>query len=336
MRKFTAPALALLFALSARADITTGLVASYPFNGSAQDASGNGHDGTVSGAILTTDRFGNANSAHAFNGTNSRISFDFATSSDNTFTWSWWMLDQSTTNTTRRWLTSTTGGFGGSTVCVREGIDGKAYVYDGNNSWSSSGVNFWKRGGWHLFTLVSDGTTTNLYLDNAQLVVKGNKAVTPETGLTVGGFYAPTATEYFQGKLDDIRLYSRALTTGDIIELYGVSGSSSAPTVVTGSATEIAPTGATLNGTVNPNEASTATSFDYGTSLPYATSVPAQTLTGSAPQSISASITGLSCNTLYHYRATGVNVAGSSSGADMTFATAACAGGGGEVCVKTR
>ena len=91
MRKFTAPALALLFALSARADITTGLVASYPFNGSAQDASGNGHDGTVSGAILTTDRFGNANGAHAFNGTNSRISFDFATSSDNTFTWSWWI-----------------------------------------------------------------------------------------------------------------------------------------------------------------------------------------------------------------------------------------------------
>ena len=108
-------------------------------------------------------------------------------------------------NTTRRWLTSTTGGFGGSTVCVREGIDGKAYVYDGNNSWSSSGVNFWKRGGWHLFTLVSDGTTTNLYLDNAQLVVKGNKAVTPETGLTVGGFEPSISTlkGWRPGPLDD-------------------------------------------------------------------------------------------------------------------------------------
>jgi len=334
MRKLTAPALTLFFALSARADITTGLVASYPFNGSAQDASGNGHDGTVSGAILTTDRFGNANSAYAFNGSNSRISFGFATSSSKTFTWSWWMLDQSETNATRRWLTSTTGGFGGSSVCVEEGMDGKAYVIDGVNSWSSTTINFWKLRGWHLFTLVSDGTTTNLYFDNAQLVVRGNKAVTPETGFTAGGFYAPTATEFFQGKLDDIRLYSRALTTGDISELFGVSGSSSAPTVVTGSATEITETGATLDGTVNPDDASTATGFDYGTSLPYASSVPAQTLTGSVPQSISASVTGLSCNTLYHYRATAVNVAGSGNGDDMTFTTAACAGGGGGTCVE--
>src|SRR5579875_1405692 len=44
------------------------LVASYPFNGNANDASGNGNNGTVSphNATLTTDRFGNANSAYNF------------------------------------------------------------------------------------------------------------------------------------------------------------------------------------------------------------------------------------------------------------------------------
>ena len=41
--------------------LTNGLVAYWPFNGSANDASGNGHNGTVYRATLTTNRFGNAN-----------------------------------------------------------------------------------------------------------------------------------------------------------------------------------------------------------------------------------------------------------------------------------
>ena len=52
---------------------TDGLVAFYPFNGNANDASGNGKNGTVDGADLTEDRFGNENSAYNFNGDNSII-----------------------------------------------------------------------------------------------------------------------------------------------------------------------------------------------------------------------------------------------------------------------
>ena len=44
------------------------LIAYYPFNGNADDASGNGHNGTVSGATLGADRFGNPNSAYYFDG----------------------------------------------------------------------------------------------------------------------------------------------------------------------------------------------------------------------------------------------------------------------------
>lgn len=51
----------------------TGLLASYPFNGNANDTSGNGHNGTVVNAVLTADRFGNANNAYYFNGTNAYI-----------------------------------------------------------------------------------------------------------------------------------------------------------------------------------------------------------------------------------------------------------------------
>jgi len=52
----------------------SGLVAYYPFSGNANDTSGNGYDGTVYGATLTTDRFGNSNSAYSFDGSENYIS----------------------------------------------------------------------------------------------------------------------------------------------------------------------------------------------------------------------------------------------------------------------
>ena len=50
-----------------------GLVGWWPFCGNANDESGNGNDGTVNGATPTTDRFGNVNSAYAFDGENDYI-----------------------------------------------------------------------------------------------------------------------------------------------------------------------------------------------------------------------------------------------------------------------
>ena len=51
---------------------TNGLVGWWPFTGNANDLSGNGNNGTVNGATLTTDRFGSPNCAYLFNG-NSNI-----------------------------------------------------------------------------------------------------------------------------------------------------------------------------------------------------------------------------------------------------------------------
>ena len=47
---------------------TNGLVGWWPFNGNANDESGNGNNGTVNGAFSTSDRFGNNYSAFNFNG----------------------------------------------------------------------------------------------------------------------------------------------------------------------------------------------------------------------------------------------------------------------------
>ena len=68
-------AITMILATTINAQITTnGLVAYYPFTGNAKDSSGNGNNGTVSGATLTTDRFGKANSAYSFNGNGQYIS----------------------------------------------------------------------------------------------------------------------------------------------------------------------------------------------------------------------------------------------------------------------
>ena len=49
-------------------DLNNGLVAYYPFNGNANDASGHGNNGIVYGGVLTTNQFGNANKAYYFDG----------------------------------------------------------------------------------------------------------------------------------------------------------------------------------------------------------------------------------------------------------------------------
>ena len=56
------------------------LIAWYPFNGNANDESGNGNSGTVNGATLTTDKDGNENSAYSFDGVDDRISIPHSNS----------------------------------------------------------------------------------------------------------------------------------------------------------------------------------------------------------------------------------------------------------------
>ena len=98
-----------------------------------------------------------------------------------------------------------------------------------------------------------------------------------------------------------------------------------APVVVTVAATSVTSTGAIMNGTVNANNASTATSFEYGLTTAYGTSVTAvpSPATGVSATSITYTLTGLVPSTTYHYRAVGVNSAGTTNGSDLTFTTSA-------------
>ena len=140
----------------------------------------------------------------------------------------------------------------------------------------------------------------------------------------VGGY--STSNSINAGTLmDEFRLYNRALSDAEV----GLTWNqplplSTLPTVVTVAASAITGTTATLNGTVNANNASTTVSFEYGLTVAYGTvvaGVPA-TVTGNTVTPSTAALAGLVPNTTYHYRINGVNAGGTVNGSDMTFTTA--------------
>jgi hypothetical protein len=96
------------------------------------------------------------------------------------------------------------------------------------------------------------------------------------------------------------------------------------PSAVTGSASSITQTSATLNATVNPEgETVSDCHFEYGKSLSYGSSVPCASLPGSgeSPVAVSASVASLSENTTYHFRIVATNPTATSYGGDNTFTT---------------
>ena len=95
------------------------------------------------------------------------------------------------------------------------------------------------------------------------------------------------------------------------------------PTVTAAAASKITTTGATVGGTVNPNAVATTCHLDYGLTTGYDSSTAETSAgSGSSAVSVSAKLTGLLPNTLYHYRVVATTAAGSAVSADRTFRTA--------------
>ena len=100
----------------------------------------------------------------------------------------------------------------------------------------------------------------------------------------------------------------------------------SKPVALTGSASSIGTTTATLNGSVNPNGSATTDYFEWGTSTAYGNTAPNPPFNGGSGTTkigVSAELSGLSPNVTYHFQLVANNSAGATFGGDQTFTTAA-------------
>jgi hypothetical protein len=209
---------------------TNGLVAWYPFNGNANDESGIGNNGTVNGATLTADRFGNASKAYSFNGANNNYIEIPNNVSLNSLsgTWSIW-LKISTTTTNDVGIISR-GTPPNSYIDINQG--GGTNFIAGEIAWQgTNNVNLMTTQSiadntWHLIVLTYDGSiSTNncsIYIDG-DIVTTGtyNKSVFSIGGNVIRiGRSLDTYWKSFSGLADDIAIYNRVLTSDEISTLY--------------------------------------------------------------------------------------------------------------------
>jgi hypothetical protein len=104
------------------------------------------------------------------------------------------------------------------------------------------------------------------------------------------------------------------------------TGGPSRPEVVTGPASGVSQTGATISGSVQPNGEATTYTWEFGTTASYGSSVYGSIDGEGAPDSLSLSLISLLPDTAYHYRLVATNESGTVYGGDETFTTPAYGG----------
>jgi hypothetical protein len=202
----------------------TGLVAYYPFNGNANDESGNGLNGTPVGAALANDRHGNANSAYSFNGEDDEITVQSNSLLDITgpISLAAWIypLEQKTQHIVRR-SAAAIGPYGLSTS------DTGDIIFE----LSFSGVlqqvrkSGYTLNAWSLIVGTWDGSAMRLYVNGA-LVASQSRSGTIDTrpnDTFLIGTRLMLPADTFNGKLDEIRIYDRALSSSEIVGLYSAN-----------------------------------------------------------------------------------------------------------------
>jgi hypothetical protein len=192
------------------------LVAYYPFNGNANDESGNSLHGTVSGATLTTDRFGNLDSAYSFDGSDIiTIAHNDLLNCSEELSFSVWIKPNTLQNAMilgkSNYVTATN-------YLLRTKSTG--YLQFEYQDFANSNSLPLVAGVWNHIAVVSNtDNSKNLYING--VLASHTTATSPyglvTNALTIG---ARPGAEYFNGSIDDLRMYKSALSASDVLNLY--------------------------------------------------------------------------------------------------------------------
>jgi len=222
-----------------------GLVGWWPFNGNADDESDYTNDGTVYGATLTQDREGNQNAAYNFNGMSDYIevlddnSLDFT----NSYSLSAWYrtTNNSAYNQTILGKGNNMGG-SGYNMTVNSGIINydNLQIQSGFNNGLAFGEGIINGAAmtpsvdvyttnWHHIVGTYDGNTAKLFIDGVlvdTIQVEFNLSISEQPLLF--GNETHTLYRYFEGDIDDIGMWNRALSREEIGKMFN-----STPTTTT-------------------------------------------------------------------------------------------------------
>jgi len=224
--------------------ITDGLVGFWPFTGNAVDSVKGLNNGTVYGATLTKDRFGNSNSAYAFDGNGDYIDVGSHSSLHPTsITMNFWFRYLDTTKTMSMLVNSNSlnGEWGtGINLQAIQGLQTGVGAGSQDHSIGHMSYERWADNRWHMVTVIFDKQTQVLavYVDrclsgynNWKHPVYGGFTSTdslkyyPNEHWIMGAssqyFSSGTVSpNWYKGDLDDVRIYNRPLSMLDIHALF--------------------------------------------------------------------------------------------------------------------
>jgi len=211
---------------------TNGLVGYWSFTGNANDESGYNHNGTVTGAVLTSNRMEASNSAYSFDGLSDYIYItNSSLVSGGYATISIWVK----TDGLGTYYPIISGNQNDYNIFI-EKDSVMLWIVTNKPTGSSPCTSFTTKYGylppnqWNHIVMTYDGTTLKMFINN--ILSKSSPATgqiwTPQSDYLAFGVYflngSPNATNTYKGKLDDVRIYNRALSTDEINALYHEGG----------------------------------------------------------------------------------------------------------------
>ena len=194
---------------------TPGLVAAYAFDEgsgvSAVDASGNGRTGSVAGATWSTGRYG---CALSFDGTNDYVSLPgLGTFYNTAFTLEAWVQKATVKNDVG--IVGTWAGNGPMLWIDHMATRYQLTLGSSLSSYLDSGVNP-LTGQWQHLAASFDGTTARFYINGVEVASRAVSGAVGTSNTWRIGAYGSVPGGFFDGLVDNVRIYDRALSASEI------------------------------------------------------------------------------------------------------------------------